>query len=202
MMAAMAHDPPLFQAAGHSVRQLLASDVPALQSLFDANPAYFQAVNGRPANPDEAQAEFDEVPPAHLPFAGHWKAGIYDGQGQLVGTLVVLSDFCAPGVWHLGLFLLATRLHGGGLAARLHQALLDWARAQGAQWMRLSVIVGNARAERFWARQGYTEVRRRLGIDTGGRLNDARVMVQALGDQGLDAYLARVPRDQPGSDLP
>jgi GNAT superfamily N-acetyltransferase len=202
MIAAMPIDPPLFQAAGHSVRQLQPSDVPALQALFDANPAYFQAVNGRPANPDEAQAEFEEVPPAHLPFAGHWEAGICDGQGQLVGTLVVLSDFCAPGVWHLGLFLLATRLHGSGLAASLHQALLAWARSQGAQWMRLSVIVGNARAERFWARQGYTEVRRRHGIDTGGRLNDARVMVIALGDQGLDAYLARVPRDQPGSHLP
>lgn len=202
MIAAMPIDPPLFHAAGHSVRQLQATDVPALQALFDANPAYFQAVNGRPAKPDEAQAEFDEVPPAHLPFARQWKAGIHDGQGQLVGTVVVLSDFCAAGVWHLGLFLLATRLHGSGLAARLHEALLDWARDQGALWMRLSVIVGNARAERFWARQGYTEVRRRHGIDTGGRLNDARVMVRALGNQDLAAYLARVPRDQPGSDLP
>ena len=202
MIVSMPIDPPLFQAAGHSVRQLQASDVPGLQALFDANPWYFRVVNGRPANADEAQAAFDERPPAHLPFARHWKAGIFDGRGQLAGTVVVLSDFCASGVWHLGLFLLATRLHGGGLAARLHQALLDWARAQGADWMRLSVVVGNARAERFWARQGYVEVRRRHGIDTGGRLNDARVMVRALGEQGLDAYLARVPRDQPGSDLP
>ena len=202
MMATMPIDPPLFQAAGHSVRQLQPSDVPALQALFDANPAYFQAVNGRLAHADEAQAEFDEVPPAHLPFARQWKAGIHDAEGRMVGTLVVLSDFCAPGVWHLGLFLLATRLHGSGLAVSLHQALLAWARAQGAQWMRLSVIVGNVRAERFWARQGYTEVRRRHGIDTGGRINDARVMVKALGDQGLDTYLARVPRDQPASELP
>jgi RimJ/RimL family protein N-acetyltransferase len=112
------------------------------------------------------------------------------------------SDFCVTGVWHLGLFLLASRLHGSGLAGSLHQGLLDWACAQGAQWMRLSVIVGNARAERFWARLGYTEVRRRHGIDTGGRLNNARVMVRALDGQGLDAYLARAPRDQPGSDLP
>lgn len=202
MMAAMPLEPPLFQAAGHAVRPLRAADVPALQALFDANPGYFQAVNGRPARPDEAQAEFDEVPPAHLTHAAHWKASVCDGQGRMVGTVVVLSDFCAPGVWHLGLFLLATPLHGSGLAAALHQALLDWAGARGAQWMRLSVIVGNARAERFWARQGYVEVRRRLGIDTGGRRNDARVMVKSLGSQGLDAYLARVPRDQPGSDLP
>jgi RimJ/RimL family protein N-acetyltransferase len=202
MMVAMPIDPPLFQAAGHSVRQLEAADIPTLQALFDANPAYFQTVNGRPAQSDEAQAEFDEVPPAHLPFAAHWKAAICDGDGQMVGTLVVLSDFCAAGVWHLGLFLLATRLHGSGLATAVHRALLDWARTQGAQWMRLSVIVGNARAERFWERQGYAEVRRRLGIDTGGRRNDARVMVKALGHLGLDDYLVRVPRDHPGSDLP
>lgn len=195
-------NPPLFTTSGLAVQTLEAADVPALQALFDANPAYFQAVNGRPARPDEAQQEFDEVPPAHLPFATQWKAGIFDGDGELVGMLVLLSDFCADGVWHLGLFLLASRLHGRGLAAAVHHALLAWARARGAQWMRLSVVVGNARAERFWARHGYAEVRRRLGIDTGGRLNDARVMVKALGDRGLDAYLARVPRDHPDSDLP
>lgn len=198
----MVIDPPLFGAGGLTVHELEPADVPRLQALFDANPAYFQAVNGRNALPDEAQAEFDETPPAHLHFARQWKAGVCDDRGELVGVLVLLSDFCADGVWHLGLMLLATRMHGRGVAAPLHAALRDWARAQGARWLRLSVIVGNARAERFWQRMGYVEVRRRLGIDTGGRLNDARVMVLPLGPEGLDDYLARVARDRPDSDLP
>jgi GNAT superfamily N-acetyltransferase len=199
---AMPVDPPLFAAAGRAVRALLPADVPALQALFDANPEYFQAINGRCARPDEAQVEFDETPPSHLPYGRAWKAGVYGDDGGLDGMVAVLSDFCAPGVWHLALFLLATRLHGAGVAASLHDALADWARAQGARWLRLSVIVGHTRAERFWQRLGYVEVRRRHGIDTGGRLNDARVMVLPLGPAGLDAYLAQVPRDRPGSALP
>ena len=195
-------DPPLFAAAGLAVRELQPADVPALQALFDANPAYFQAVNGRNALPGEAQAEFDEVPPAHLPFGRQWKAGVYGDGGRLDGTVVVLSDFCAPGVWHLGLFLLATRLHGTGAAAALHAALVDWVRTQGGRWLRLSVVVGNTRAERFWQRLGYTELRRRHGIDTGGRLNDAHVMMRPLGRDGMAGYLALVPRDRPDSTLP
>lgn len=195
-------DPPLFATDTLTVRELLAADVPALQALFDANPLYFRTINGRDALPDEAQTEFDELPPPHLSYGRRWIAGVYDRTGALAGVLVVLSDFCATGVWHLSLFLLATRLHGQGLAGALHLALQDWARRQGARWLRLGVIVGNVRAERFWERMGYAEVRRRLGIDTGGRLNDSRVMVKPLGPDGLDDYLARVPRDRPDSTLP
>lgn len=128
---AMAIDPPLFASEDLTVRVLQSSGVPALQALFDANPLYFQALNGRNA---------------------------------LAGVVNVLSDFCAAGVWHLALFLLATRLHGAGLAGPLHQTRLDWALQHGARWLRLSVIAGHARAERFWARLGDAEVRRREGV--------------------------------------
>lgn len=195
-------DPPLFTTDALTVRELQTADVPALQALFDANPLYFRTINGRDALPDEAQTEFDELPPPHLSHGRRWIAGVYDRAGGLAGVVVVLSDFCTAGVWHLSLFLLATRLHGQGLAGALHQALQAWAQRQGARWLRLGVIVGNARAERFWERMGYVEVRRRLGIDTGGRRNDSRVMVKPLGPDGIDSYLARVPRDRPDSTLP
>ena len=194
--------PPLFSAAGLAVRALQPSEVPALQALFDAHAEYFQAVNGRPARPDEAQQEFAERPPPHLPWRRHHHTGAFDADGALVGTLVFTEGLVDPQVCHLGLFWLMTPLHGRGLAAPLHEAWAGWARAQGARWLRLSVIAGNARAETFWARRGYTEVRRRNGIDTGGRLNDARVMIRALDGAPLAEYLARVPRDHPDSSLP
>lgn len=194
--------PLLFASPSLQVRELARGEVPALQALFDANPSFFQRINGRPARPDEAQCEFDEAPPAHLSYAQRWVGGVHLPDGPLVGVIHLLSDFCTPGAWHIALFWLVDRLHGQGLAAPLHQALQDHVQRQGALWLRLSVIVGNTPAERFWQRQGYQEVRRRLGLDTGGRLNDARVMVKPLAGLDLNTYLQRVPRDRPDADLP
>lgn len=192
----------LFRAGPWQARELAPGDVGALQALFDANPEYFLAVNGRRAAPDEAQTEFDELPPPHLRFARRWLLGLYGENDELVGVASLLSDFVAVGLWHLALFLVATRLHGSGAAALLHTALEEWMRAQGARWLRLGVVAGNARAERFWTRQGYREVRQRNGVDTGGRLNDLRVLVKPMAGDPIEAYFVLAPRDHPASTLP
>lgn len=193
---------PLFAAAGLHARVLRADEVPALQALFDANPEYFQAVNGRNANADEAQVEFDELPPAHLTFRARWMCGVFDADGALVGVALVLADLGAPAVWHLALYLLASRLHGRGQAAALYAALEDWARAGGAHWMRLGVVTTNAKARRFWARQGFRDVRLYEKLDTGGRLNDVWICMKPLTGGTLDEYLAVVPRDRPPPATP
>ena len=194
---------PLFEAAGLQARVLQAGEVPQLQALFDANPLYFETVSGRPAAPDEAQREFDERPPPHLSWRSQWLLGVWRASDRsLQGVIIATGDLCAEGVWHTALFLLATALHGSGAAAALHAAQIGWMQAQGARWLRLGVVLGNTRAERFWARQGYRPVRRREGIPAGDRLNTVQLMVRPLGDATLADYLARVPRDDPASTLP
>ncbi len=193
---------PLFSGQGWSVRPLDATQVPRLQALFDANPGYFQAINGRNPGPDEAQLEFDELPPPYLPFRQRWVAGLFDDAGLMVGTLVLVADLGTPGVWHIALLLVDQARHGSGLASQLLTELQAWVRAQGAQWLRLGVVVGNLRAQRFWLRQGFQPTRLRSGIDTGGRINDLQVMVKPLAGGTLDDYLTLVPRDRPESDLP
>lgn len=193
----------LFRAAGLHARALRADEVPALQALFDANPEYFQTVNGRNANPDEAQVEFDELPPAFMSFRARWMLGVFDdADGSLVGVVLVLADLMVAGVWHLALFLLASRLHGRGLAGPLYDALESWSAAGGAQWMRLGVVSANPKGRRFWERCGYHVVRVREQVDTGGRLNDLLVCVKPLAGGTTEDYLALVPRDRPGSTLP
>ncbi len=71
--------------------------------------------------------------------------------------------------------------------------------AEGARWIRLGAVIGNVKAERFWARCGYVELRQRAGIEMGLRLNTLRVLVEPLGDARLAEYLARVARDRPGA---
>lgn len=68
---------PLFATTRHVVRELEPGEVPQLQSLFDANPEYFQTVNGRPALADEARLEFEEFPPPSMQFARRWFCGAF-----------------------------------------------------------------------------------------------------------------------------
>jgi GNAT superfamily N-acetyltransferase len=194
---------PVFECSALYARALRADELPRLQALFDANPEYFLAVNGRPPHPDEAQSEFDEMPPPHLGFSRRWCLGLFDRRHALVGVAIVVADLGAPGVWHLALYLLATAMHGRGVAGPTYTALEAWARGQGARWLRLGVVEGNTRAQRFWARQGFQAVRQREGIDTGGRINTVHALVKPVtAGADLAAYLALMPRDRPGSTLP
>jgi len=175
------------------------ADAPRFQRFFDENPEYSLAVNGRPPHANEAAEEIADLPPPELEFGTRHLFGFETEAGELAAFAGILGDFIARGVWHIGLFIVATRLHGGGTAHALHAELESWMRSQGARWIRLGVVAGNARAERFWERCGYVEVRRRNGVDTGGKINELRVMVKPLGDAGIAEYLALVARDRPES---
>ncbi len=192
----------LFVTPGFYARELDTADLPALQALFDANPEYFLAVCGRRAGPDEARAEFEQMPPAEVSWSRRWFAGLYTRARVLQGLAVVASDLPAAGVWHVALFLLATPLHGTGAAQEVYGALEAWARDAGARWLRLGVVQGHARAERFWEGRGFREVRQRPDTDTGGRLNTVRVLVKPLAGGELGDYLSLAPRDRPDSAQP
>jgi len=174
-----------------------APDLPALQRFFEENPEYQLLVEGEPPGPGAAQKAFDARPPADWPLRKKWNVGFRDAEGHLIGVADLLEDLFAPGVWHLGLFIVATRLHGGGTAQPLYEALESWLRARNGAWIRLGVVIGNARAERFWEKCGYREVRKRLGVPYGRKMNDLRVMVKPLAGGRLSDYLAAVARDRP-----
>jgi len=109
----------------------------------------------------------------------------------------VITDLLAPTVFHIGTFIVATARHGTGDAQKLYRGLEHWSAANGAAWMRLGVVKGNARAERFWASAGYVPVRERHGIQMGNRTTTVRNMVKPLKGCNLEAYFSLVPRDQP-----
>ena len=181
---------------------LVASEVPALQAFFEENPEYFLAVNGVPPRPSEAQEEFDDSPPADIPFNAKWLIGFTDPAGKLVGFAGVLSDILAAHVWHVGIFIVASSLHGTGAATSLYDTLERWMSANGAAWIRLGVVQGNIKAEHFWRKMGYREVRKRLGIKMGSRTNDVLVLVKPLENGSIAEYLSLVERDNPDSEQP
>jgi GNAT superfamily N-acetyltransferase len=168
---------------------------PLLQRFFDANPAYFLAVSGEPAGPAEAHEAIRREVPAGWSYTRKWLLGWVDAAGELAAMADGVCDLLAPGVWHIGLYIVATARHGRGEARALYRSLETWAAANGASWMRLGVVQGNARAERFWESLGYVETRTRTW-EVGSRTNTVRVMHKPLAGGSVAQYLALVPRDR------
>lgn len=173
-------------------------DEAELQRFFEQAPDYFIAVNGEPAAPNEAHEELQGQLPAGWHCRRMYWLGYRDAQGALVAVVNVAADLLAASVWHIGLLLLDARLHGTGLAQRLHADLETWAARQGAHWLRLTVVVGNTKAERFWPKLGYVQVRTREGIAMGRQVNRVSIQVKALAGGQVEDYLALVARDRPG----
>lgn len=168
-----------------------------LQRFFDENPLYFESVNGEPAQPGEAREEIHGPLPAGWPYTKNWVIGYADAHGSLQAMANVVADLLTPTVWHVGTFIVATPRHGSGDAQVLYQSLETWAREQGAQWLRLGVVQGNVRAERFWERQGFTQTRVRTGVAMGRLTNTLRVMCKPLAGGTIAQYLVLVERDRP-----
>jgi len=181
------------------VLELGTGSEPLLQRFFDENPLYFESVHGEPARPTEAHEEIHHAPPAGWAHTKKWVLGYANPQGSLVAMANLVSDFLAPSVWHIGTFIVATSRHGNGDAQVLYQNLESWTVRHGARWLRLGVVQGNLRAERFWERQGFIQTRLRPDVAMGRLTNTLRVMFKPLAGGALIDYLALVERDRPES---
>lgn len=188
---------PSTAVAGLATREIGADDAPLLQRFFDENAAYFLAVQGEPAGPTQARDEIASLPPAGWPFTRKSVVGYVEPGGRLAAVAHVLTDLFVPGVWHLGLFIVASSRHGRGDAQALVGELEAWARHGGAEWMRLGVVEGNVRAQRFWASRGYLPLRTRAGVVMGARTNVICTMVKPLAGGDVASYLRLVERDRP-----
>jgi GNAT superfamily N-acetyltransferase len=182
---------------GHRLRELGADDIDLVQRFFEANPEYFLTVNGEGPGPDEAKNEFADLPPAGMPYRAMWLLGFFEGGGELIGVATIVGDFIRPHVWHIGLFIVASALHGSGVAHVLYRRLERWMVGQGARWLRLGVVKGSVKAERFWLRCGYAQVRERGPVAMGRKSNLLRVMAKPLVGGTIAEYLALVERDRP-----
>lgn len=187
---------PLFTIRDLRAYELLAEDIPALQAFFEANPLYFEFVNGSPATPTEALTTFEEVPPAEWGFTKKWLLRFVDEANSIVAMADVVSDLLAQGVWHIGLYIMATARHGSGDAQVVYTALEHWAKHNGANWFRLGVVQGNVKAERFWTRVGFIQARTREGVKLGNCVHTIRVMFKPLAGGTMAEYLTLVERDR------
>lgn len=187
---------PLYITASFRGVEMVSADIDALQRLFDENPDYFMLVRGMPAGPDEGYQEFHDRPPLEVPYSRTYTIGFENASRKFIGMAGIATDLFAKHVWHIGLFLVATKLHGQGAARELLIGLEEWMKRGGAEWIRLNVLFANPRAERFWRREGYNEVCQRFDVDVGGAKHALRTMVKSTRDEPVAKYFEKVPRDR------
>jgi len=169
-----------------------------LQSFYEANPEYWHLTHGHAPGPGEAERGFDARPPDDMPYSELPMWVIRDrASGRIVGEVAAATDLLVPGVIHLGFFVVETARHGSGFAAEVYASYEAWAVGRRARWLRLGVVAANPRAEAFWCRQGYREVRRQDNYVLGACTHELIVMIKPMGANTLADYLAAVPRDRP-----
>jgi hypothetical protein len=122
------------------------ADLAAIDAFYADNPGYLEMAEGRSAGPADATEFIHALPPPDFSWSDHLNLLLRDASGRIDGLMSVATDLPATGVWHLGFFIVANRLHGSGFAQRAHAAYETWARGQGADWLRLGVITQNGRA--------------------------------------------------------
>lgn len=177
--------------------ELTPAQAPLLQRFFEENPEYFLATTGEPAGSEEGIEEITSQLPEGTPFTKKWVIGYVSRDESLFAMVNVITNLLAVSVFHIGTFIVATSRHGRGQAQVLNRSVEDWAVANGAEWMRLGVVSGNTRAERFWSRVGYEPVKERPGIEMGKRIVTVRNMVKPLTGREISEYYALIPRDRP-----
>jgi GNAT superfamily N-acetyltransferase len=188
--------PALFTTSRYRATEL--KDAARLQRFLEANPEYYLTVFGVPPSSSEGQEEIDSRPPPQFRYDRVVVMGFDDASGNLAGMASVTINLLADNVGHIGLFIVATDLHGSGAAREMYEGLERWLLAGGARWLRLGVVAGNAKGGRFWEKHGFVEVRRRLGVQMGPRVHDLRVMIKPARGSVVE-YLALVERDRPES---
>ena len=165
-----------------------------LQAFHEANAQYWWLTHGHGPAPDDAAAAFDKGPPPHMSFRAHpWSWARDRRTHAILGQFRYVIDLMAPGVWHLGFFMVDAGLHGSGFALDLYERYEALAAAGGARWLRLSVVEANPRARRFWLARGYADVKCTTGAVLGDLSHVQFTMVKALQEGSLAECLEAVP---------
>lgn len=139
----------------------------ALQDLLERCADYMTLEDGAPARPEAAAELLDALPPGRRHEHKHLLGLARAASRRLVAVIDVVQDFPDDSDWFVGLVLIDPDERGRGLGAAIMADLESWLRAQGAACAYLAVLERNPDARRFWSRQGYQLLDRRVRVTAG-----------------------------------
>ena len=160
----------LFCIGSYHARRLRQVDLPLVWTLNEQCSDFFVLQNGAPADEDEAQKIFSEVPPGRsvddkLPI------GFFDSNGALAGLIDTLRNYRVDFDWWISLIVLAPALRNAGLGSALYGAFENYALKSGAKRLLLAVLDDNIRAQRFWSQHGFRKVKHHPPQRYGNRVH-------------------------------
>ncbi len=134
--------------------QVTAETLPALQALYEASDGYFQSHSGAAARPEEAAFTYNDV----LEAGDRVLLGIWWQRETLIGCFDLRFDHPSPGIVWFGALILRDELPAGreeteSWAVRILEEYLRIGAA--AQEIRLSLLVSDRPAVRFWTELGF-----------------------------------------------
>jgi ribosomal protein S18 acetylase RimI-like enzyme len=166
--------------AGYRVRRATTDDVPAIQALFELDPAYFELVDQAPLRPIEAVETLADRPPVVPPEHKHdllvEAPDAPAAPTPLVALLSMVESYPDERTWFLGLIFVAPSARGTGLGTRAIEALCAHIRGRGGAALRLGVVPGNTGAYRLYERLGFTFVVRRTRPNWNGTTTEVDVL--------------------------
>ena len=138
-----------------------------LQHLLELCADSAELTFGHPPGPADAQSLFYAGPEEGAGTQGRDAAGRKmllgiktPGSDRMAGVLDGFAGYPAPGVWYIGLLLLAPDVRGQGVGNEIVEAFARAAAGHGAYEIQLNVVEDNQRGRRFWSSCGFSEVRR------------------------------------------
>ena len=144
---------------GFALRRATPADAEALARGVVAGvaeyPAFAPAGWSGPSYEDELAHHRDDLP------REHFHCIVAEQDGAIVGQITVVPAARAgnpvddPALGHVRNLFVDRSQWGSGLAARLHEAAVSAARELGFAELRLFVAEGQARARRFYEREGW-----------------------------------------------
>jgi GNAT superfamily N-acetyltransferase len=193
----------LFTTSRLLVRPARQRDGQAIYAFAQANPEYEVMISGAlPARDAYLQEFFESAPPLGMAYSELFKLLVLEktptGQAadEVVGLLDICADLRLKDVWHIGYFHVAARLQGTGTAQTLYEALEDWMASRGAQLLRLNVADANARARRFWQRNGYQHSHTKQAVPFGSKTHDMHTLLKPISTMSIAQYHEKVPQDR------
>lgn len=156
----------IFETERARIARLTENDAPAMENLYSRCDDFFRLVMGHPPGPAEVQSAFIGLPEGKT-YDDKYLAGIFGGDGDLVGDIDVIGDHPEDGTWHIAAFLLDPAHRDAGLGLEVFERLMDWASERGALALRVIVAEQDRDATTFWMSAGFhlvDRVPRRQGL--------------------------------------
>lgn len=185
----------------HTLVKLCADrDAVRMQRLLERCSDYYELHEGWPTPPDAG--EYELVLDPKVPMGVCIEVFALEAEdGSLDAAAQVMTDCPEPGMWWIGLLIVAPELRSRGIGADLVRQTLAAASERGVGTVKLAVSLKNPRGQRFWERAGFRDTERVCPVTArSGHVDQARILVHdtPMSDDELSKISARGIAATPG----